>query len=104
MPVVDIVRSEFTDPPGGTVTLVGLTDKEGPPPTAGDITAEIVMLPENPLKLDSVRLDVTAEPLVIVIFVGLAPRPKSGGGAGATVRKTCATWDSLPLAPVMFSV
>jgi len=65
---------------------------------------EIIMLPEKPLRLVRVRLDVADVPLLRVMAEGLALMVKSGGGAGVTTRNNCAMCDNLPLLPVMFIV
>ena len=68
------------------------------------MVAEIIMLPEKPLRLVRVRLVVADVPLLRVMTEGLTLMVKSGGGAGVTARNNCAKCDNLPLLPVTFIV
>ena len=83
---------------------MGFRETAGPFPTTGEIVVESMILPENPPTLVMVRLDVADVPRVRVIVGKSEDIVKSGAGGGVTARNNCATWESLPLFPVMFIV
>ena len=73
--VVETVRTELSDPLGGTGTLDGFRLRLGP---AGVTVAYKSTVPVKLLKLVTVTVDVPEEPAVTVRLLGLALRPKSG--------------------------
>ena len=50
------VKIEEPDPPEETVTVGGLKDEVGPPPTLGEKVAESATLPEKPATLRRVMV------------------------------------------------
>ena len=72
-------------PPGGSVTVVGFSEVEGPLPTMGETVAVMFTLPVKPPMLDRVMLEVPEVPRDSSIAVALALSVKSGGGGGVTI-------------------
>jgi hypothetical protein len=72
---VETVRVAVIVCPDPSVTLAGLIESPGPD---GDIDADRFTVPEKPLTLVTLRVDVAEEPAVIVMLVGFAEIAKSG--------------------------
>jgi len=92
----EIVRTDDADPPGDKRTLDGLREVVGP---EGETVAVMETLPERPLMLVIVRLELDAVPIGILREPGLAEMLKS---------TTCTvTWTECvrePLVAVMVTV
>ncbi len=94
------VHVELPGALGVTVTLVGPHVAERP--LGDDTGGAIVTVPEKPLRLVRVIVDVPWVPVATVILVGLEEMVKSGGGL--TVTLTVAEWDIPPPEPVTVTV
>jgi len=77
VPAVDEVkeRVELAVRPEDNETLVGFNERLGP---VGELIAASETLPANPLRLESVMVEVAEEPGVLVRLLGLADMLKSG--------------------------
>jgi hypothetical protein len=72
---LETVRVAVIVCPDASVTLAGLIESPGPD---GDIVAAKFTVPEKPLTLVIMRVEVAEEPAVIVILEGFAEIAKSG--------------------------
>ena len=82
------------------VMLVGLMVAVRP----GDEVTVIDTVPENPLTVAMVIVDVAEEPAASVILDGLAVMVKSGPGPAVTVIVTPVKWDNAPLVAVTIAL
>src|SRR5206468_13111202 len=97
---VETVSVDVAVPSADNVTLLGLTETVGQIRTRSDDEIEALKLavPERPLRLVKVIMDVPDPLQVIVREVGDAPMLKSpGGGGGGAV--TVRVWDVLAVRP-----
>ena len=62
--VVETVRVDVPDPPGGSVGLVGVRDAVGPLATMGETEAENVRVPLRRFRLDAVRVEEPDAPAI----------------------------------------
>ena len=92
---VETFSVDMPDPFDVTTSDIGVSVTTGPELKTGDIVADNVTFPENPLRLISVSVEVTALPLTIVRLVGLAEIEKS-----ITLTDIVKEWDSPPATPV----
>ena len=90
-----IVRVVEDVPPAVSATLTGLRLVEGP---EGVIVAESDTVPENPLRLVRVIVEVADEPTLTVRNVGVAEMEKSD--PAVTETEIVTEWDNEPLVPV----
>jgi len=91
----DTVRVDVPEPPGVSVTLAELRDTVEP--DAGTTTVESVTVPENPLRLPKLIVDVAKEPDWTVRADVLVEMLKSG--ASVTLTRMMTVWTSEPLVP-----
>lgn len=77
-PFVDTNRMPVMVPPDVSVTLAGVIDTPGALFSAGEIVADKVTVPVNPLILVTLIIALPDCPLIIVSDVGLTVRPISG--------------------------
>ncbi len=92
----DTVRVDVPEPPEVRVTLAGLRDTVEP--DAGTTTVESVTVPENPLRLPRLIVEVAEEPDWTVRADALVERLKSG--ASVTLTRMMTVWTSDPVVPV----
>ena len=78
----DTVRVDVPEPPEVRVTLAGL--RETAEPDAGTTTVESVTVPENPLRLPRLIVEVAEEPDWTVRADALVERLKSGASVTLT--------------------
>ncbi len=86
------------DPEGKRVRVVRLRVAPGPP----EVLDPRLTVPENPLALVTVIVEVPEEPAGIVIDVGFAEIPKVG--EGVTVTRSVVEWISPAPEPVTVTV
>ncbi len=87
---------ELPEPPAVRVTLVGL--RVAAEPEAGTTAVDSVTVPENPLRLPRLIVDVAEKPDRTVRTAELDEMLKSG--ASVTVTRMVAVWTRDPLVPV----
>ena len=92
---VEIFSVEMPDPFDVSTNDAGVSVTTGPELTTRDMVADNVTFPENPLRLSSVSVELTALPLTTVRLVGLAEIEKS-----ITLTDMVKEWDSPPATPV----
>ena len=90
------MRVDVPEPPEVRVTLAGLRNTLEPDP--GTTTVESVTVPENPLRLPRLIVEVAEEPDWTVRADALVEMLKSG--ARVTLTRMMTVWTSDPLAPV----
>ena len=89
--LVETVSVDEAVPFAGSVTLVGLSDAVGHTRTMSEEEIDTLRfpVPESPLTLVRVIVDVPDEPMTILNETGLAPIVKSPGGGGAVTTMAC---------------
>jgi hypothetical protein len=80
-------KVELPAPLEARAIVAGLRFALGP---EGETEADRLMVPEYPLKLDRLMVEVPDLPWTMVRVVGLAPMEKSGDGGFVTVTETLA--------------
>lgn len=97
MAFTKIASTTSVVPPEARVALVAPRTSRGP---AGEAVALRLTVPENPLRLVTLRKTLLEDPCGIESVVGLAEMLKSGGKLTETVKEPTAVWVSDPLIPV----
>jgi hypothetical protein len=98
-PPVDTNKVDVPVPPDARVTLAGVRIGTGPFLMEGEMLAERVTVPANPLRLVTLMAELPDCPLIMVSDDGVALMVKSGG-AETIVNEATVKCDRLPLAPV----
>jgi hypothetical protein len=96
---VDTIRLEFAVLPEESLTLAGSKDMVGGFRLGTTTINERVMLPENPLRLVSVIIELPLEPAWSASEDGLADTPKLGDAPGITTSETATKCDIELLIP-----
>lgn len=91
------IKVDVPTPPADRVTLEALREVVGP---EGDMTADKLMVPLNPFKLERMIVELLEVPAGMIKLVGLENAPKSPPRGGLTVTVTMTVWANPPLVPV----
>jgi hypothetical protein len=96
--VVPTVNVKVAVPPGRRLTLVLLKVMVSP---AGEDESVRLIVPLNPLRLETVTVETNEKPCVILKLLGLVVREKSGRGTPFTITDNRTVWNDVPLIPAM---